>query len=354
MIELVNLSKTFVNREGSVEALRNINITVGDGDVYGIIGMSGAGKSTLVRCINMIERPSAGRVIIDGVDLGTLSRKELRAVRRRVAMIFQSFNLLEQRSCLGNICFPLALAGVGRDAAEARARGLLEMVGLPDKADAYPSQLSGGQKQRVAIARALATRPKVLLCDEATSALDPRTTGQILELIADINKRLGITVVVITHQMSVVESICNKVAILDGGEIVEKGSTAEIFAHPGTEAAKRLVFPGRAEGARVYDEASCVISLSFSNAEATDRPLIAELASEKHIAASIIAASTRSVGGRLFGKMLLKIADDPLKIRTALDYFSSVRGVTAERVTREQLSSGTYDIGEDVQNELAD
>ena len=207
MIELKNLSKTFLLSDTKVEALRNISLSVNDGDIYGIIGMSGAGKSTLVRCINMLERPSGGSVLIDGLDIGTLGEKELRNVRRRIAMIFQSFNLLMQRTCLKNVCFPLELEGMKRTEAEKRARELLELVGLPDKAEAYPAQLSGGQKQRVAIARALATEPEVLLCDEATSALDPKTTHSILGLIRDINKRLGITVIIITHQMSVVEEI---------------------------------------------------------------------------------------------------------------------------------------------------
>ena len=217
MIEIKNLSKTFQTADGNVEALRDVNLTIADGDIYGIIGMSGAGKSTLVRCINMLERPTEGSVLLDGKDLGKLSEKELRSVRRNVTMIFQGFNLLMQRTCLQNICFPLELAGVNRAEAKKRAMGLLETVGLPDKANAYPVQLSGGQQQRIAIARALATDPNVLLCDEATSALDPKTTHDILELIQEINRKLKITVIVITHQMSVVEEICNKVAILDGG-----------------------------------------------------------------------------------------------------------------------------------------
>ena len=214
MIEIKNLSKTFPGADGQVEALKNVSLTIEDGDIFGIIGMSGAGKSTLVRCINMLERPTEGSVRIDGRDMGALSQAELRQVRRNVTMIFQNFNLLMQRTCLKNICFPLELAGVKKAEARKRARELLEIVGLPDKAEAYPAQLSGGQQQRIAIARALATDPKVLLCDEATSALDPNTTHAILELIRDINRKLGITVIIITHQMSVVEEICNHVAIL--------------------------------------------------------------------------------------------------------------------------------------------
>ena len=208
MIELKHISKTFPTADGVFQALDDINLTIRDGDIFGIVGMSGAGKSTLVRCINLLERPTEGSVVIDGVEMEKLTPAQLRQRRREITMIFQQFNLLMQRSCLKNICFPMELAGVKKEEAEKRAKELLEMVGLPDKANAYPAQLSGGQKQRIAIARALATDPKVLLCDEATSALDPNTTHSILTLIKDINRKLGITVVVITHQMSVVEERC--------------------------------------------------------------------------------------------------------------------------------------------------
>ena len=199
MIEIKNLSKSFNTSDGTVEALKNISLTINDGDIYGVIGMSGAGKSTLVRCINMLERPTEGDVIIDGVNIGELSAPKLREIRRNVTMIFQSFNLLMQRTCIDNICFPLELAGVKKEEAKKKARKLLETVGLPDKENAYPSRLSGGQQQRIAIARALATNPKILLCDEATSALDPKTTASILELIQKINREMGITVIIITH-----------------------------------------------------------------------------------------------------------------------------------------------------------
>jgi D-methionine transport system ATP-binding protein len=247
MIKISNLSKSFGSGEEAVHALKNINLEINDGDIYGIIGMSGAGKSTLVRCINMLERPTEGEVFIDGVSMSELSPAQLRAKRSEITMIFQSFNLLMQRNCLKNICFPMELAGVDKNEAKKRAAELLELVGLPEKANAYPAQLSGGQKQRIAIARALATNPRVLLCDEATSALDPNTTHSILELIKDINRKLGITVIVITHQMSVVQEICNRVAILDGGEVVEEGLVGNIFASPKSSAAKRLVFPGGAD-----------------------------------------------------------------------------------------------------------
>ncbi|MGI6177535.1 MAG: methionine ABC transporter ATP-binding protein [Eubacterium sp.] len=339
MIEIKNLTKTFSGKDGSVHALKNISVTINDGDIYGIIGMSGAGKSTLVRCINMITRPTSGEIIIDGVDVTKLPEKELRNVRKQVAMIFQSFNLLMQRTCLANICFPLEISGVDKASAEKRARELLELVGLPDKANSYPAQLSGGQQQRIAIARALATNPKVLLCDEATSALDPRTTNQILDLIADINKKMGITVVVITHQMSVVEKICNKVSILDAGTVAETGEVTEIFGNPKSEAAKRLVFPDRSsdKGRAQYKRGRSVISVSFNDAEATDTPLIARLAREKGVEASILFASTRSVGSHMFGKMLLGVDEKGDNVKTTLDYLNAVPRVNAEIVPESEI-----------------
>ena len=243
MIEIKHLSKTFAGADGSVEALKDINLTINDGDIFGIIGMSGAGKSTLVRCINMLERPTSGTVLIDGVDIGALPADKLRELRRRTTMIFQSFNLLMQRTCLANICFPLELAGVKKAEAKKRALELLEIVGLSDKANAYPAQLSGGQQQRIAIARALATDPEVLLCDEATSALDPKTTRSILELIKQINERLGITVIIITHQMNVIEDICSRVAILEHGVVVEEGDVSKVFSNPASDAGKNIVSP---------------------------------------------------------------------------------------------------------------
>ena len=255
MIEIKNVSKTFHTAEGPVEALKNVSLSVQDGDIFGIIGMSGAGKSTLVRCINMLERPTEGSVEIDGVDIGAVSEKELREIRRDITMIFQSFNLLMQRSCLKNVCFPLELEGMKKAEARQKALELLETVGLQDKAKAYPAQLSGGQQQRVAIARALATNPKVLLCDEATSALDPATTRSILDLIRSINEKLGITVIIITHQMSVVESVCRHVAILDEGEVVEQGEVAEVFSKPKSAAAQMLMLMERKMGKEVKADA---------------------------------------------------------------------------------------------------
>ena len=332
MIEIKNLSKTFDTAGGRVEALKNINLTIDDGDIYGIIGMSGAGKSTLVRCINMLERPSEGTVLIDGKDMGALSPGQLRTERRNITMIFQGFNLLMQRNCLRNVCFPMELSGVPKAEAREKAMNLLNLVGLPQKAKAYPAQLSGGQQQRVAIARALATNPKVLLCDEATSALDPNTTHAILELIKDINKKLGITVIVITHQMSVVEEICNRVASLDGGEVVEEGLVGTVFASPKSTAAKRLVFPNGADEIVSNPSNEKRIRLIFNGASTTGTPLIARMAVEKHILANIVSAGTRCVGDRVYGTMLLGIPGGEDEYKEAKAYIESVGNVIVEEV----------------------
>ena len=337
MIQIQHLTKRFAAAGATVVALNDINLEIQDGDIYGIIGMSGAGKSTLVRCINMLERPNEGKVIVNGREMMQLSPAELRDARREITMIFQQFNLLMQRSCLKNICFPMELAGVKTADAEKRARELLEMVGLPDKANAYPAQLSGGQKQRIAIARALATNPKVLLCDEATSALDPNTTHAILTLIKDINKKLGITVVVITHQMSVVEEICDSVAILDGGVVVEQGEVREIFANPKTAAARRLVAPNGGSAARdlsSFAPDDHVVRVTFNGSSAA-KPLVASLAAEKGILVSVLSADTRDLSGQCYGSMLLKLPRDTEQAKQAAAYMRSQNGVTVEEVTGE-------------------
>ena len=330
MIELRNLSKRFVTADGPVEALNNVNLTVNDGDIYGIIGMSGAGKSTLVRCINMLERPTEGSVLLDGQDLGALNKKEMQAVRRQVTMIFQSFNLLMQRTCLQNIMFPLKLIHTPRAEAESRAKELLKTVGLPDKANVYPAQLSGGQQQRIAIARALATNPRVLLCDEATSALDPKTTQSILELIRQINRDTGITVIVITHQMSVVQEICNRVAILEHGSVVEEGDVSEVFSHPRASATKALVFPDMANGEIMSTGYGQRVRLIFEGSVTIDKPLIASLAMECGIAANILGASTRTVGNREYGYMLIEIPGGPDELAKALKYIGRTPNVSVQ------------------------
>ncbi len=333
MIELKHVNKTYTSGTGGgVDALKDVSLTIADGDIYGIIGMSGAGKSTLVRCINLLERPTGGEIIVDGQRLDTMTPAQLRAARRDITMIFQRFNLLMQRTCLRNVCFPMEISGVKRADAEKRAHELLELVGLPDKADAYPAQLSGGQQQRVAIARALATQPKVLLCDEATSALDPKTTRQILELIRDINQKLHITVVIITHQMSVVKEVCSHVAILDDGCVAEEGLVGTVFAAPRSDAGRRLVFPGGAD-AQVYNpEDERLVRLVFKDGQTTSIPLIARLASEEGILCNVISASTQKLSETVYGSMMLGIPSS--QFDKALAFINNVANVQVEEVER--------------------
>ena len=340
IIHIRHLTKTFGSGEGAVHALDDINLEIRQGEIFGIIGLSGAGKSTLVRCMNLLERPTSGTVIVDGQSLAWtdeadgrqhfIGERELRLARRKITMIFQSFNLLMQRTCLKNVCFPMELDGVPAAKAKQRALELLELVGLGDKAGAYPAQLSGGQKQRVAIARALATDPKVLLCDEATSALDPTTTASILDLLKDLNQKLGVTVVVITHQMSVIEEICSQVAILDGGVVAEQGAVEEIFSHPTTDAARRLVYPGGAS-VEQYPAGTRAVRVAFNGGTAY-QPLIASLAIDCGVKVNILGADTRNIDGKAFGTMLLGLPDDPNEAAKALSYIRSQPNVTAEEV----------------------
>lgn len=329
IIELKDLSKTFGTGENQVNALKDVSVSIEKGDIFGIIGLSGAGKSTLVRCINLLERPDSGSVLFHGKDLMELKERELRKQRRKISMIFQSFNLLEQRTSLDNICFPMELEGVPKKQARKRAQELLEIVGLPDKAEAYPVQLSGGQKQRIAIARALASDPEVLLCDEATSALDPKTTGAILELLQKINRERGITVIIITHQMSVIEQICNRVAILDSGEVVEIGSVESVFSNPQSKAGRRLVSPSLAEPALAWK--APVARVAFNGATSED-PVIANLVLATGIPVSIVGAATRNVDNKAFGTMLITLPEDEGKKKEILDFLNACEGVSAEEV----------------------
>ena len=329
IIEIKNLSKTFGSGESQVAALQDVSLKVQQGEIFGIIGLSGAGKSTLVRCINLLERPEEGAVEFHGQDLTSLNDKQLRMQRRKISMIFQSFNLLDQRTALENICFPMELAGVNKRKAQKRAQELLQPVGLPDKANAYPVQLSGGQKQRIAIARALASDPEVLLCDEATSALDPKTTKSILALLQQINKEQGITVIIITHDMSVIEQICHRVAILDSGKVAEIGSVEDVFHNPKSKAGRRLVSPNRGLPESDWD---CPVARVAFNGTMTEEPVIATLAMEKHIAVSILGADTRNVDGKTFGTMLISLPQEIEKRRIVLDYLNERSGVTAEEV----------------------
>ena len=329
IIQLRHLTKRFGSGDGQVRALEDISIDIRAGEIFGVIGLSGAGKSTLVRCINLLERPTSGEVVVDGRDMLRLSSKELREARKSIGMIFQGFNLLMQRTALDNVCFPLELAGTPRREAAGRARELLELVDLAGRADAYPAQLSGGQKQRVAIARTLAASPRVLLCDEATSALDPRTTRDILRLIQDINRRMGITVVVITHEMKVIEEICSRVAILDRGRLAETGAVEEVFASPKSEAGRRLVYPDGvpAEVLSTAADQARVVRVAF-NGGTSYQPLIASLAIDCGVKANILGADTRNIDGRAFGTMLLGLPEDGAE--KALEYIRSQKDIPVE------------------------
>ena len=329
IIELDHLSKTFGSGTEQVEALKDVSIQIRRGEIFGIIGLSGAGKSTLVRCINLLERPDSGRILFHGENLMDLQEKQLRRQRRNISMIFQHFNLLDQRTALDNICFPLELAGVNKKDARKRALELLETVGLPDKANAYPVQLSGGQKQRIAIARALASNPEVLLCDEATSALDPKTTRDTLRLIQDINKELGITVVIITHDMKVIEQICGRVAILNHGQVAEIGAVEEVFTNPKTEAGRRLVYPDGLPFEMLPGRR--LIRVAFNGGTAY-QPLIASLAIDCGVKVNILGADTRNIDGKAFGTMLLGLPEEEAEATKALAYIAAQKDITVEEV----------------------
>lgn len=307
MIELKHLSKIYDNGKTKVEAIRDINLTIEDGDIFGIIGLSGAGKSTLIRCINFLEKPTEGQVIFDGVDLGTISHKELLKKRQSMSMIFQNFNLLSQRTALGNICYPLEIAGMNKNQAKEKARELLKIVGLEDKEKSYPVQLSGGQQQRIAIARALATNPKVLLCDEATSALDPNTTASILNLLKEINKTMGVTIIVITHEMKVIEQICNKVAVIDHSQIVEEGLVKEVFTTPKSQIAKQLILPTN-QGVPSAEGFRC-LRLVFDGTSSFE-PIISSLSRQCDVNVNILGANTKNIEGVAYGQMLIQLPED--------------------------------------------
>ena len=336
-IEVRHLSKTFTQKDLRVDALSDININIEKGDIYGIIGMSGAGKSTLVRCLNYLERPSDGQVIVRGQEMGALSEKELRDARMKIAMIFQSFNLLQQKNSIDNISFPLRIQGKTKKEARARAKELLKTVGLSDKAKSYPSQLSGGQQQRVAIARALACDPDILLCDEATSALDPQTTDQILQLIREINETLHLTIVIITHQMSVIQKICNRVAIIENGHLVEEGNVADIFAHPKSHAAKELILRDvHGDTPALMDPVDEItegkkIRIVFS-ANSVFEPVVANMILKFGQPVNILKANTKNVGGVAKGDMILQLPVDR-ETRLKMEDYLKERGLDVEEVT---------------------
>ena len=330
-ILIQDVSKTFETKDGSVQALNHVSLSIETGDIYGIIGMSGAGKSTLVRCMNFLEVPSEGKVLIDGKSLSEFSPKELRKEREKIGMIFQHFNLLMQKNVLENVCFPLYIQGKKKAEARAKALELLEIVGLADRAKAYPAQLSGGQKQRVAIARALASNPQILLCDEATSALDPQTTSSILELLQDINQKFGITIVIITHQMSVVREICTHVAIMKDGEVKEQGLVEEIFSHPKSQVAKELISKdsGNDVESKKLTQSEIqdgeIVRIVFSENSAFE-PVIANLILTFHEPVNILKANTKNVGGVAKGEMILQFMSDSTNV-PEMKKFLTVRGL---------------------------
>lgn len=306
MIQVENLCKRFETKGGTVEAAKNISFSIEKGEIFGIIGLSGAGKSTLVRCLNLLERPTSGTVKVNGKNLTELSEKELRKKRQKIGMIFQHFNLLMQRTALDNVCFPMEIAGIGKAEARKKALEYLRIVGLEEKALSYPSQLSGGQKQRVAIARVLASDPQILLCDEATSALDPQTTKAILELIKEINRDYGITVVVITHEMSVVQEICDKVAVLERGSLVETGTVEELFRNPKTDEARKLVFSGRTQIKEMKGKR--LVRVTFRE-KSSFEPVIANLVLTYRTPVNILYADTKNINGQAQGEMILQLPE---------------------------------------------
>lgn len=316
IIEIKNLKKIFKSKNNEITALDNINLQIFEGEIFGIIGLSGAGKSTLVRCMNLLEKPTKGNVIFDNNDLSALKHKELLKIRQSIGMIFQQFNLLMQRNALDNICFPLEISGISKKEARIRAIELLKIVGLEDKANSYPSQLSGGQKQRIAIARAIATNPKVLLCDEATSALDPNTTNSILSLLKQINKQLKITIVIITHEMSIIEQICERVAIIDKSTIAEIGKVSQIFSNPKSEIAKQLIFSNS-----IYNpfETKNFYRIVFDGISSFE-PVITNISLKYKTNINILYADTKNVEGKAIGQMIIQLPEDKALQKRILSY----------------------------------
>ena len=322
IIQLRNMGKEFRTANGPVVALDDINLDIMEGEIFGIIGLSGAGKSTLVRCINFLEVPTSGQVIFEGKNLAALNDRGKRKARQSMGMIFQQFNLLAQRNVLRNICFPLEIAGVPKAKAQERAMELLKLVGLEDRSKAYPAQLSGGQKQRVAIARAIATNPKVLLCDEATSALDPNTTKSILALLKQINQELGITVIVITHEMAVIEAICDRVAIIDQSKIAEVGRVSDIFSEPKSKIGRQLIL-GDAVSNVKFDK-SRKIRITFDGRSSTE-PVIANMILASKVPLNIMYAATKDIGGTAVGQMIVQLPEDETDANRAINYLKSAK-----------------------------
>lgn len=335
MIELNNLHKTYAGEKGaSLEALRGVSLKVSEGEIFGVIGKSGAGKSTLIRCINMLEKPTRGSVLVDKEDLTHLPEPGLREVRKKIGMIFQHFNLLSSRTVFENVAFPLELAAKSPAEIEERVNSLLELVGLADKKNQYPAQLSGGQKQRVGIARALANRPKVLLCDEATSALDPQTTHSILELLKDINQKLGLTIVIITHEMQVIKEICDRVAVIENGLIIEEGSVVDLFVRPQSATTKEFiraivshdlpeVFSSLPFSPSPFAGSSLMLRLSFIGASANE-PIIAGLIRRFNIDVNILFGNIDHLKNTPFGTLLVELSGEEMAVEAALNYLKEI------------------------------
>lgn len=333
IIRLYGLGKEFKGAQGAVRALTDINLEIIKGEIFGIIGLSGAGKSTLVRCMNFLETPTEGEVYYDGRPLSEMSPGELRRTRQSMGMIFQQFNLLEQRNVLRNVCFPMEIAGTPKAEARERARGLLKLVGLLEKEAAYPVQLSGGQKQRVAIARAMATNPKVILCDEATSALDPNTTKSILELLKEINQRMGITIVIITHEMSVIEAICDRVAIIGDSHIAEIGQVSRIFAGPKSKIGRQLILGDAAKQVEFGD--GRLFRITFDGL-ASSEPVISNVILACKVPVNIMYAATRDIKGKAAGQMIIELPDNEADISRVLHYLDRAK-VPCEEVGKDEL-----------------
>ena len=334
MIELQHINKVYQSNTGDLQALTDINLSIGEGEIFGIIGLSGAGKSTLVRCINMLETPTSGTVLVDGQDMTKMSPSQLRKARQNIGMIFQHFNLLSSRTVYGNIAFPLEIQGKSGDEIKKKVDSLLELVGLTDRRDHYPSQLSGGQKQRVGIARALASDPKVLLCDEATSALDPQTTESILELLRDINKRLNITIVMITHQMNVVKEICDHVAVIEAGRIIEEGSLYEVFTNPKNPTTKEFVASTRTDIVpdlvkqmslhKPYKPGDkALVRLHFLG-DSAGEPVIAVLIKKYNVDVNILSGNVETLQNIPYGTLLIGMDADEQHMKDAMDYLRSL------------------------------
>ena len=339
MIQLEQVSKTFTASAGDVHAVKDVNLQIEEGEIFGIIGFSGAGKSTLVRCINLLERPTQGRVFVDGEELTAMALKRVRQVRRKLGMIFQHFNLLRSRTVYQNIAFPLKKSSLSKAEKDKKILELLDLVGLSDKRDAYPSQLSGGQKQRVAIARALANDPKVLLCDEATSALDPQTTQSILKLLKQVNEKLGITIVLITHEMAVVKDICDRVAVMERGSVMEEGDTVSVFSHPKEEMTKNFIDTANslskiheliAEGHSLTElnPGDKMVLLTYSGGNAGE-PLISAISSKFGVSANIIYGNIDYLKGKPLGKLVVTLSGEEASMKDAIAYIRSL-GVEME------------------------